>query len=267
MARIYLSSTYGDLKEHREKAYGALRQLGHDAIAMEDYVATDQRPLAKCLEDLAGCDLYVGIFAHRYGHIPDHDNPDRRSITELEYRHAQAHSIPRLVFLLDPTAPWLPGWMDAFTGDGDRGVRIRALRDELGRERMVSFFATGDELAQKISVAVTRQFAVSQQAPNMRVPHQLPRAADDFQLFGRGEVLERGRAILTGPTGWRLVHIRGEAGIGKTTTAVRLAQGLSSEFPSGSLYIDLRGQEGQKLDPREALMWCIASLQPDQQLP
>ena len=101
----------------------------------------------------------------------------------------------------------------------------------------------------------------------MRVPHQLPRAADDFQLFGRREALERGRAILTGPTGRRLVHIRGEAGIGKTTTAVRLARSLSNEFPSGSIYLDLRGQEGQKVAPTEALMWCIASLQSDQQLP
>ena len=43
MARIYLSATYSDLQEHREKAYRALRQLDHDAIAMEDYVASDQR--------------------------------------------------------------------------------------------------------------------------------------------------------------------------------------------------------------------------------
>ena len=52
MARIYISSTYGDLKEHREKAYRVLRQLGHDAVAMEDYVATDQRPLGRCLADV-----------------------------------------------------------------------------------------------------------------------------------------------------------------------------------------------------------------------
>jgi hypothetical protein len=49
VARIYISATYGDLKEHRDRVYHALRQLGHDAIAMEDYVAADQRPLAKCL--------------------------------------------------------------------------------------------------------------------------------------------------------------------------------------------------------------------------
>ena len=96
--RIYISSTYGDLKEHREKVDRALRRLDHDVVAMENYAAADQRPLAKCLEDVAACDLYVGIFAHRYGYIPEHDNPDGRSITELEYRHALANGKPCLVF-------------------------------------------------------------------------------------------------------------------------------------------------------------------------
>src|SRR5215216_2456073 len=105
--RIYISSTYGDLKEHREKVDRALRRLDHDVVAMENYVAADQRPLAKCLEDVAACDLYVGIFAHRYGYIPQEEgNPEGRSITELEYRHAQAKGKPCLVFLLDPAAPW-----------------------------------------------------------------------------------------------------------------------------------------------------------------
>ena len=39
MARIYISSTYADLKDHREAVYQALRALRHDVIAMEDLVA------------------------------------------------------------------------------------------------------------------------------------------------------------------------------------------------------------------------------------
>jgi hypothetical protein len=82
VARIYVSSTYGDLHVHREGVYRVLRQLGHDVVAMEDYVAADQRPLDKCLADVAACDLYLGIFAHRYGYIPGRDcsarGPDLR---------------------------------------------------------------------------------------------------------------------------------------------------------------------------------------------
>ena len=38
---------------------------------MEDYVAKDQRPLQMCLDDVASSDVYVGIFAWRYGYIPE----------------------------------------------------------------------------------------------------------------------------------------------------------------------------------------------------
>ena len=159
MARIYISSTYSDLQEYREKVYRALRQLGHDVVAMEDYVAADRRPLDKCLTDVASCDLYLGIFAHRYGYVPEHGNPDGRSITELEYRHAGAQDIPRLVFLLDVKTAWPPEHMDVFTGEGGQGAQIRALRDELGRDHVVSFFCTADELAQKVSVAASLNLA------------------------------------------------------------------------------------------------------------
>ena len=67
MARIYLSSTFEDLKDCRAAAYRTLRKLGHDVISMEDYVASGQRPLAQCLADVAGCDACVGLVAWRLG--------------------------------------------------------------------------------------------------------------------------------------------------------------------------------------------------------
>jgi hypothetical protein len=70
MATIYLSSTYEDLKDYRRAVYEALRKAGHQVIAMEDYVATDQRPVNKCLKDVELADIYVGFFAFRYGDIP-----------------------------------------------------------------------------------------------------------------------------------------------------------------------------------------------------
>ncbi len=85
MAKIYLSSTFKDLAEHRQEVYRVLRQLGHDAISMEDYTATARPPKEKCLADVQACDAYVGIFAWRYGFI----SPDEaKAITELEYREA-----------------------------------------------------------------------------------------------------------------------------------------------------------------------------------
>ena len=89
MARIYVSSTFSDLEDYRREVNMALRRLGHEDVAMEYYVAEDARPLERCLSDVASSDVYIGIFAWRHGYVPDEDNPDGRSITELEYRKAQ----------------------------------------------------------------------------------------------------------------------------------------------------------------------------------
>ncbi|HAC64855.1 MAG TPA: hypothetical protein DCF68_15320, partial [Cyanothece sp. UBA12306] len=67
MAKVYISSTYGDLKDYREAVYRTISRMGHDGIAMEDYVATGKYPpLEKCMADVAACDWYVGLFAWRY---------------------------------------------------------------------------------------------------------------------------------------------------------------------------------------------------------
>jgi hypothetical protein len=156
MAKIYLSATYTDLKVYRDAVYRILRMLRHDVIAMEDYVATDAYPLHKCLADVAGCNLYVGLVGWRYGYVPDRDNLERKSITELEYRQAGESGLPRLLFLADKDAPWPDEFRDANTGEGEGGQRIAAFRAELENAKLVSYFRTPDHLAGLVSVAVQR---------------------------------------------------------------------------------------------------------------
>ncbi|HMS84334.1 MAG TPA: DUF4062 domain-containing protein [Nitrospira sp.] len=129
MATFYLSSTYEDLKDYRRVVYEALRKAGHHVIAMEDYVAADQRPVDKCLKDVEAADIYIGLFAFRYGYIPpaQHENPKGLSITELEYRRAEALTKPCLTFVVSDTTAWARVFDDAYTA-GDKGERVRALR-------------------------------------------------------------------------------------------------------------------------------------------
>jgi Domain of unknown function (DUF4062) len=147
MARIYVSSTFNDLKEFREHVRLQLRQMGHEDIAMEYYVAENQRPLDKCLKNVASCDLYIGIFAQRYGYIPPEQ---QKSITELEYRTAFDKGKDRLIFLLDEEASWPTKFVDK----GKDAEKISSLRNELSRENLVSFFKDPHELKSLIATAV-----------------------------------------------------------------------------------------------------------------
>lgn len=156
MMKIYLSATYADLKPCRDAVYRILRMLRHDVISMEDYVASDAYPLHPCLADVAACDIYVGVVGWRYGYIPEQDNPERKSITELEYRQAGASGLPRLLFLTDQDALWPDEFRDSSTGEGDGGQRIADFRAALEQAKLVSYFRTPDHLAGLVSVAVQR---------------------------------------------------------------------------------------------------------------
>ena len=129
MTTVYVSSTYSDLITHREAVVHMLRQLRYDVRAMEVYVATDERPVDECLADVAACDMYIGLFAWRYGYIPpSQHNPARLSITELEYRKASEIGIDRLIFLVNAQFAWPPHHMDNVSGEGEHGQRLAALR-------------------------------------------------------------------------------------------------------------------------------------------
>ena len=153
--RVYVSSTFADLKDCRAAVNEALRKAGYELVAMEDYPAFDQRPLAKCLADVASCDIYIGILAWRYGFVPEKDNPERKSITHREYEQARESNIPRLMFLLDPEAPWQRNQMDDASGEGERGELIKRFRDEVGKEHGVGFLQSPDDLAKQVISAIT----------------------------------------------------------------------------------------------------------------
>jgi tetratricopeptide (TPR) repeat protein len=229
VARIYVSSTYSDLRAHREKVYRVLRKLRHDVVAMEDYVAADQRPLDRCLDDVAACDLYLGIFAHRYGYVPEHDNPGRHSITEREYRYAEAQGIPRLVFLLDENTPWPPEQKDAETGEGEQGARIRALREELGRDLLTSFFSTPDDLATEVSVAVSRQLAPAKPGPSRTF---LPAPTLAVEMRGRDHLLRELSGLGSAPDG-KVRVLCGLGGSGKST----VAQAAAAQIKAAGGYV------------------------------
>ena len=159
MATIYLSSTYEDLKVYRRVVFDALRKSGYQVVAMEDNVATDQRPLDECLKYVAEADIYVGIFAFRYGYVPpaEHGNSKALSITELEFRYADKHKKPCLTFVAKEDAGIPLQMVDAYVGHGEKGEKINQLRQFLLTEKTASFYSSPDELATLVLAAVTKQ--------------------------------------------------------------------------------------------------------------
>ena len=68
--RIYISSTQKDLLKYRIGVAKALEGIGHTVLQMEKYTSEETRPLDRCVTDVKSAQIYVGIFAWRYGSPP-----------------------------------------------------------------------------------------------------------------------------------------------------------------------------------------------------
>src|SRR5688572_17596126 len=68
-----ISSTAVDLPEHRQQAMDACLRQSVFPIGMEHLPAQDATGIKASLEMVNRADIYIGIYAHRYGWIPDED--------------------------------------------------------------------------------------------------------------------------------------------------------------------------------------------------
>lgn len=75
-----ISSTVLDLPEHREAVREACLREGMFPIDMELHPARDTSGIAVSLDMVDKADVYIGIYAWRYGWVPEFDNPDGISI-------------------------------------------------------------------------------------------------------------------------------------------------------------------------------------------
>jgi tetratricopeptide (TPR) repeat protein len=136
---VIISSTARDLPEHRKEVMDACLRQGMFPQMMEHLPALDAEAISTSLALVDEADIYVGVFAHRYGYVPKgHDI----SITEMEYNRAVERGIPRLLFLMHDDHPIKAG--DVEKGEG--AVKLERLKQRLGTERVVNFFKSAEDL-------------------------------------------------------------------------------------------------------------------------
>jgi len=83
--KIFLSSTYNDLKEERNIVRELIEHYKHEVIWMEETPPGPRTTLEDSLDRVKICDCLIGIYAHKYGTIPDGYD---KSIVEQEYDKA-----------------------------------------------------------------------------------------------------------------------------------------------------------------------------------
>jgi hypothetical protein len=149
MTKVFVSSTYDDLVGYRDVVQKVIRQAGAVAVGMEDFGARDQRPLSECLAVVEESDVFVGIYAHRYGFIPD---GLQISITEAEYQHAISTSLPVFAYIIDDDYPWPPKYVD----QGESAKKLSRFKHLLRDNHIVKKFEEDWQLASFVMADLNR---------------------------------------------------------------------------------------------------------------
>jgi len=263
--KVFISSTFVDLTEHRKAAHDALEKLGLHVIWMEAFGARPEESTKACLDEVEESELFVGIYAHRYGYIPAGLGI---SITEQEFDHAQKLGKPIFGFVINEEHPWSPKHIEH-----DKSTKLNELLGKV-KKQPVEFFTTPDNLAQKIASSIGRYLSELKAAEEARQAEINVRIGGDFSgnltigdhnnnnignfqthkptsntlpvqpfFFGRANELKTIASALSPDSRTWGALIDGPGGIGKTALAIKAAHEAPAELFDRKIFITAKVRE------------------------
>lgn len=220
MKSIFISSTYRDLINERDKAIETVDNLDSaKAIAMEKISSDPNPPKEVCLSYLRKCDAVVLILGNMYG---SEDIDEKISITEIEYNEAKKLDIPVFVFKKNNSE----GDWEIHEEAIEKKEKLENFKKRLDSERTRVTFQTTEELGRKIAIAIynhesengeigirNRQFLTGDSFFKPFV-NQQNIFNHRHPFFGRSEVFEKLCNFIESKKPILIIHGRG--GIGKS---------------------------------------------------
>ncbi|MBV8276226.1 MAG: DUF4062 domain-containing protein [Verrucomicrobia bacterium] len=251
----FISSTSIDLADYRQAAIEVCNELQLTPIAMEFFGAAGVGATAGSKSKLESADVYLGIFAHRYGYI---EEGYEKSVTEIEFDYADERGLERLCFIVDPHHPWPPDAWDY--KNKEKLDRLKARIEKLIRAK----FTTADDFKVKLyrtlvqwrdrthpPVVMPDTESRGTRPPPVTVPAP-------SLIVGRERDLALFRTRLGAEDGCSqrkpLTIVRGWPGVGKTTFVSAIAHdpAVIRGFPDGILW----ASAGETPDPvKELKLW------------
>ena len=183
--KFFLSSTYDDLVEHREKAANAIARLEQQVVRMEVFGARPVEATEVCAQEIKSCDAIIGIYAHRYGYVPE---GSQISITEQEFLLAQSEGKLIFAFLVADDFPWRPSFIEHEPGI----TRLKEFKKRISSTLVRDTFSTPDDLAYKISATLGR-FLISTKVKEQL--EKIPQSAIVTTPNGRSQVARRAERL------------------------------------------------------------------------
>lgn len=149
--QIFVSSTYKDLIDAREKVFETILKLYHFPVGMEMFSADDDEQWEVIKDTIDSSDYYVVIIGHRYGSV----TAEGLSYTEKEYDYAKEQNIPILAFIRDRDVATKPHERDE---NHNNVEKLNRFIGNASKSKMCDFWKNEDELSTKIAIALPKIF-------------------------------------------------------------------------------------------------------------
>ena len=150
--QIFISSTFSDLVEERQKLFMSTYLINHIPIGMEGFTASNLSQWEYIQQRVTECDYFAIVVAHRYGSIiPDGSG---RSFTEAEYDFATMLGKPILRFIINDSMPW--GHTETHR---EKSVEIQqklaVFKNKLSESKLISYWDENNKLETIYSQAIS----------------------------------------------------------------------------------------------------------------
>jgi hypothetical protein len=147
--QVFVSSTYADLKEERQRVIQTLMEMDCIPSGMELFPAADEETWEFIKRVIDDCDYYLLIIGGRYGSI----TPEGISYTEKEYDYAFERGMKVIAFLHSSPEEIPVGKSEM---NSELRERLTAFRNKVSTNRLVKCWKTADELPGLVALSMSK---------------------------------------------------------------------------------------------------------------
>lgn len=147
--QIFISSTFTDLQEERNKVIQTILSLGHFPIGMEMFGADTDEQWEIIKETIDTSDYYLIIVGHRYGTLA----ADGKSYTEKEFDYAIERGVPVFAFVQSRDVATAPFKRDS---DSSLSQNLTNFIAKVTHGRICNFWINTNELCQVVALALPK---------------------------------------------------------------------------------------------------------------
>jgi len=151
--QVFVSSTYADLKDERQRIIQMLMEMDCIPTGMELFPAADEEQWKFIKRVIDDCDYYLLIIGGRHGSL----TTDGISYTEKEYDYAVERGIKVIALLRDPDE--IP--TDKLENDPTAHEKLKQFREKVSNGRLIKPWRNAEDLPGLVNISLQKTMKAS----------------------------------------------------------------------------------------------------------